>query len=221
MFSIKESIRVGWEKTKANFWKSVAIIFISLSIPFLMQILSALIERDSSLLSFPIYMAIIVAGVYLSIALKIGATKLFLRIYDGENPEIKEIFNTYGLFWRYLGQSILYSLIVVGGMILLVVPGIIFAIMYSFASIIIVDANIGIKASLKESKAITNGSKWKLLGFFIVIGLINILGYIALGVGIFVTIPITTFAMIHIYRELTKKKAGVTTPTESIPAPVQ
>ena len=221
MFSIKEAIKVGWEKTKANFWKSVAIVFISVSIPFLMEILSGTIEKRGSVVAFPIYMVLVIAVVYLSVALKIGGTKLFLRIYDGENPEIKEIFNTYGMFWRFLGQSILYSLIVIGGTILLIVPGVIFAIMYSFASIIIVDTNIGIKASLKESKVITAGSKWKLFGFFIVVGLLNILGYIALGVGIFVTIPITTFAMIHIYRELTKKKAGMATPVESAPAPVQ
>lgn len=220
MFSIKEAVRVGWGKTKANFWKSVAIAFISMSIPFLMEILSGAVKSKGSIMSFPIYTALVIAVIYLSIALKIGGTKLFLRIYDGENPDIKEIFNTYGLFWRFLGQSILYGIIVIVGFILLIVPGVIFAIMFSFGSLIIVDANTKIVDSLKESAAITKGSRLKLLGFFVIIALINILGYIALGVGILVSVPVSTFAMIHVYRELTKKKAAVSTPTEAVPVSV-
>jgi len=210
MFSIKEAIKIGWEKTKANFWKSVAIVFITISIPLLMEILSKAVEEKGSIISFPIYMALIIAVIYLSVSLKIGGTKLFLRIYDGENPDIKEMFSTYGVFWNFLGQSVLYAIIVFVGIILLIVPGIIFAIMFSFASFIIVDTNTKIVDSLKESANITKGSRGKLFWFFVVIALINLLGYIALGVGILVSVPISTFALIHVYRELTKKKAALT-----------
>lgn len=222
MFSIKEAVKIGWEKTRANFWKSFAIVFITLSVPFLMEILSALTDKKGTLIAFPIHMVLVIAALYLSIALKIGGTKMFLRIYEGENPDIKEIFNTYGIFWKFVGQSILYALIVLVGLVLLIVPGVIFAIMFSFASIIIVDTtSTKIVDSLKESAAITKGSKSKLFGFFIVIGLLNILGYIALGVGMFVSIPVSTFAMIHVYRELTKKRAAVATPLESAPVSPQ
>ena len=210
MFSIKEAIKIGWEKTKANFWKSVAIVFITISIPLLMEILSKAVEEKGSIISFPIYMALIIAVIYLSVSLKIGGTKLFLRIYDGENPDIKEMFSTYGVFWNFLGQSVLYAIIVFVGIILLIVPGIIFAIMFSFASFIIVDTNTKIVDSLKESANITKGSRGKLFWFFVIIALINLLGYIALGVGILVSVPISTFALIHVYRELTKKKAALT-----------
>ena|SRR3989344_4827532 len=210
MFSIKEAIKIGWEKTKANFWKSVAIVFITISIPLLMEILSKAVEEKGSIISFPIYMALIIAVIYLSVSLKIGGTKLFLRIYDGENPDIKEMFSTYGVFWNFLGQSVLYAIIVFVGIILLIVPGIIFAIMFSFASFIIVDTNTKIVDSLKESANITKGSRGKLFWFFVIIALINLLGYIALGVGILVSVPVSTFALIHVYRELTKKKAALT-----------
>ncbi len=210
MFSIKEAVKLGWEKTKANFWKSVGITFISLSLPFLMEMLTGAVEHRGSILSLPIFVGLSILVAYLSIALKIGGTKLFLRIYDGENPDIKEIFNTYGVFWRFLGQSLLYAIIVMVGFVLLIIPGIIFALMFCFASFIVLDTNTKIVDSLKESANITKGSRWKLLGFFFVLAGVNILGYIALGVGILVSIPVSTFALIHVYRELTKKKAGLT-----------
>lgn len=221
MFSIKESIKLGWQKTKENMWVSVAVVFISIALPFLIQTLgNSIVEYKRSVIAFPAYITIIIAVIYLSITLKIGGTKILLRIYDGEKPKIKEMFNSHGLFWRFLGESVLYSLIILVGIILLVVPGIIFAIMFAFASIIIVDTKSGIIDSLKESANITKGSKMKLLGFFIVLGLINMLGYVALGIGVFMTIPISTYAMIHAYRELTKKKAAITTPIDNTPVQI-
>jgi uncharacterized membrane protein len=42
-----------------------------------------------------------------------------------------------------------------------------------------------------------------LLGFVLVLALINVLGMLALLVGLFVTIPITSRAFAHAYRALT------------------
>lgn len=48
----------------------------------------------------------------------------------------------------------------------------------------------------------TEGVKWKLLGFCIVMGLINIVGLVALVVGVLVSFPVTNLAYLHIYRKL-------------------
>lgn len=152
------------------------------------------------------------------IIIRIGYNKIFLRINDGEKPNFSEIFKEYPLFWKYLGVSILMPLVVLLGLILLIVPGIIWAVRFSFAPLIIVDTKIGPIASMKESWAITAGNFWHLLGFWIVIGLFNLLGMIVLGVGLLVSIPVSTFASIYVYRELTKAKAGVIPVTITPPA---
>jgi uncharacterized membrane protein len=54
----------------------------------------------------------------------------------------------------------------------------------------------------------------KLLGFGIVLGLVNILGAIVLLVGLLVSIPVTALAFFYVYRKL---ENGLTTPS---PAPV-
>lgn len=216
MFSIKESVKYGWQKTKANFWKAAALVAIAAVPSFIVSIFDSAMQDTESLASDIVLGILIVAVNIASIIIGIGIMKMFLRINEGENPPVKEIFSAYGVFWKYLGTSILYGLIVVGGLILLVVPGIIWAIKYSFATLIVVDTQSGPIKALKESGNITKGSKWKMLGLAIISVIMVIVGYAVLFVGALVTIPISSFAWIYVYRTLSKAKAGVS----DTPAPV-
>ncbi len=200
MFSIKESLRFGWDKFKSNLNLSLATTLLVLAVSVLGEIGG---EGKSGFFIF------VLASVVLSIIIRVGYIKIFLKMADGEDAKFSEIFEGYKMFWRYLGVSILVGLAVIGGLILLVIPGLIWAIKYSFSQIILVDTEGRPVSSMKESGAITQGSKWKLLGFYIVLGLINILGVVALGVGLLVSIPVSTFAIIHVYRKLSKERAGL------------
>ena len=100
-------------------------------------------------------------------------------------------------------------LVVLGGLILLIIPGIIWAVRFSFSFYIVVDTKVGPVIAMKESYAITKGKFWKLLLFWIVVGLVNLLGLICLGVGLFVSVPVTTLASVYVYRWLSQRKAGL------------
>src|SRR5262245_45093572 len=78
------------------------------------------------------------------------------------------------------------------GFILLIVPGIIFALMFMFT--IVSDREFGPMDSMKESLRLTYGQKWKRLGLSLLLVLINLLGLAALFVGLFVTVPISSLA---------------------------
>ena len=105
-------------------------------------------------------------------------------------------------FFDYLIGSILYGLIVVVGLILLIIPGIIWAIKFQFFDYLIVDKGLGPIDALEKSSDITRGVKWDLFAFGILLAIINILGFLCLVVGLFVTIPVTLVAMAFVYREL-------------------
>lgn len=214
MFSIKESVGYGWDKLKQHFWKLVAATACMVGIGMVTSVFSGAMERNHAA-GFGIMLFIgMIAVIILSLMIKIGYTKFALAMHDGEVMPVKGIFDAYGVFWKYIGVSILQGLIILGGMILLIVPGIVWAIKYSFAPLIVIDTKAGIKASLKESGNITNGAKWKLLGFYIVLGLINMVGYILLGLGLLASIPLSTLAYIHVYRKLSQKNAAVSAPAE-------
>jgi uncharacterized membrane protein len=60
----------------------------------------------------------------------------------------------------------------------------------------------GFTESFKRSTELTEGHKWNLLGFVLVLFIINILGAIPLGLGLVVTTPITMVAWGHVYEKL-------------------
>jgi len=76
---------------------------------------------------------------------------------------------------------------------------------------LVIDKGLGPVASLKESWRITKGSKWELFILIIVLAVLNLLGAIALLIGLFITIPVTALATVHAYRTL-EHKAGEMTP---------
>lgn len=87
-------------------------------------------------------------------------------------------------FWRYIGASILVSLIILGGLILLIIPGIMFAVMYMFAAPIVLYENKSVIASLKQSKKLVHGHWWVTFGrigvfMFIFIFISTLLQYLA------------------------------------------
>lgn len=208
MFSVKQSIKIGWEKFKAH----AGICALT---TLLMLALSSFSWKDDHF--NPGIFLFFIAVMVLSMIVKIGFTKIFLRIYDGESPKFIDIFKEYLLFWKYLGVSILMPLAVLGGLILLIIPGIFWAVRFSLSPIIVVDTGVGPIKAMKESWVITKGNFWKLLGFWIVIILLNILGMLVLGIGLLVSVPVTTLAGIYVYRELSKAKAGLAAQKDSVP----
>jgi uncharacterized membrane protein len=99
-------------------------------------------------------------------------------------------------------RSILLGLTVAAGLILLIVPGIIFALMFMFTTFIVIDREFGPIDSMKESRRLTYGHKWKLLGLSLLLVLINLLGLAVLVVGLLVSIPVSSLAFAHAYRVL-------------------
>ncbi|MEA3324328.1 MAG: hypothetical protein U9Q37_04220 [Euryarchaeota archaeon] len=66
----------------------------------------------------------------------------------------------------------------------------------------IVDKGLGPIDALEKSSEITIGVKWDLFIFGILLGILNLMGFACLVVGLFVTIPVTMVAMAFVYRKL-------------------
>jgi uncharacterized membrane protein len=109
-------------------------------------------------------------------------------------------------------------LAVLGGFILLIIPGIYWAVRFSFSPLVVVDTGVGPVAAMKESWAITKGSFWKLFLFWLTVVLINLAGIVAIYIGLLITVPVTTLAMVFVYRELTRKKAALSAQPSATPS---
>jgi uncharacterized membrane protein len=101
----------------------------------------------------------------------------------------------------FLGASILFSVMVGLGFVFLIIPGVILAVVFAFWPYPIAEGAGPINA-LKFSRVITKGHRWQIFFFFLVLFLVNVLGFIVLVVGLLVSIPVSALAVAHAYRAL-------------------
>ncbi len=137
-----------------------------------------------------------------SLIVGMGMIRISLRFCDGEKGRFEDLFSCYPLLFKFMFGVILYTLIVLGGTILLVIPGIVWGIKFKYFPYFIVDHGLGPIDALKRSAEITDGAKWDLLGFWFVLVCIVCLGVLCCFLGIFAAIPMVCVAQAVVYREL-------------------
>jgi len=210
-FSIGEAIQFGWNTMTANFWFFVGLLIVAALLGSGLDIIDWLTEGKHVALT--IIMTIV--SMVLQIIVGMGLIRIALRFCDNQKAKLADLLSCVPLFFKYLFASIVYGLIMIAGFILLIVPAIIWGIKFQFYTYFIVDKGLGPIKALKASSAITQGVKWDLFLFGLLLGLINLLGVTCLIIGLFATIPMTMVATAFVYRKLLSAAAleGVQVPT--------
>jgi uncharacterized membrane protein len=159
---------------------------------------------------------------FVQTAIGLGLLEVMLEAADGKNPAFNTLFSKIDivLILKYFAASIIVGFAVVGGFLLLIIPGIIVANRLSLVGFVLVDKkNIGPVDAVKESWRITEGNVWNLIGLGLYSIGITILGLLALFIGIFVSAAVVTMSQAFAYRKLsgTKPSSG-SAPAPSTPA---
>jgi Uncharacterised protein family (UPF0259) len=128
-------------------------------------------------------LAALILVLALAIFLNAMSTALEVRTSKGEKPDFNSLIDAGKKYWaRLLGLTILSGLIVLGGLILLIIPGIIAIGRVAMAPYHMVDKDLGIMDSLKASNEMGKThwqAVWAAILLMIGIGLItSILGVI-------------------------------------------
>jgi uncharacterized membrane protein len=194
-FSIEESLWFGWEKTR----KHSRLIFQAVLALFAVQVMQAIVAKvlEGTLLGIAANIVLVVVSVILST----GVLVISLRIAQGKRVKLGDLIPPGQLVWWYVCASALAGIIILAGFIALIIPGIYFALRFSMVRFAIVDG-AEITESLKKSSVLTEGVKWRLLGFMIVTVALNVVGALFFLVGLLITLPVTMIAYAHIYLKL-------------------
>lgn len=207
-FSIKEAFKGAWKLSKENFLVLVGLTSIIGLISWILEIWWRGIDKASQSGQTQIMIFFLVAYIItmlVSMLTQIGYTKILFKLHDGEEVEPRDVFGYHDRLWNFIVLSFLYGTIVVAGFVLLIVPGIIFAIKYGYASYYVIDKNMKPVDALRESAKITYGHKWRLAYFGLFIIGLNILGALLFGIGFLFTMPFSVLASIHVFRVLCKE----------------
>ena len=199
-FSKKEAVIFGWETFKSNYWFYLGVIATVGIISWLPEYMRSKLPENARLIR-NIYQLI---GIVLSSVVTLGFIKIILNSVDKKKLQYSELFKNYRFILKYWLAEIIGGLITVAGFFLFIIPGIILAIKFQFIDYFIIDKGQGPIEAIKSSWEITRGIKWELFVFGLLIIGINLLGLLALGVGIIITYPVTTLAQAYVYRKLAK-----------------
>jgi uncharacterized membrane protein len=145
-------------------------------------------------------------GIFVAGPIGYGANWVFLKAVRGERIEIRDMFVVFQKnYWNAVIANIVVGVIVGLGIVMLIVPGIIFACRLAFVPYLVVDREMDVMDALRVSWDMTRGYGWQifLMGFlaiFIVIG-----GLIALFVGVFISLMWISAAFAAIYHAVEMK----------------
>lgn len=187
-FSIEEAFEFAWEVTKKNFVLLLGFLIVAGVVSSISFTLAAPFEKKIPLLFF----ILSVIGWVVQTIVAMGLFKIAIKFANGQKGDFSDLFACASSFIPYVLGSLLYSLIVLGGLILLIVPGIIWAIRYQFFPYFIIDKKCKVFEALQKSSDATQGAKWRLF----------IVGVMTFFIGLFVTIPITMVATAYVYLRL-------------------
>lgn len=190
----------SWQKYKQNFVTlSITSIIYLLFVTGSAHILFKMIPIGPSLAWGSISQLIFsLVGLFLTV----GFFKIATEIVDNKNTNWTDLFKNGRFLITYFITHIIFALIVLVGLILIIVPGIMWAVQFSFYPLFVIDRNLGPIDALKASSMITRGYKWQLAGFYILVIIGNGIGFALFGIGAIFTIPFTLLTYAYIYRKL-------------------
>ncbi len=197
-FSKKEALVYAWETFKKNWQFLLVVIIVVAAVNFIPSIFQNQLKNNFPAFSFVLGLA----AKILQIVVSIGLIAISLKFIDGKKPIIEDLFKHYNLAWNYFLSSLLYGLIVFAGVLLLVVPGIIWAVKFQFYSYFVVDKKMGPLEAISASGKLTQGHKWNLFLLGLIFAGLCLLGIIAFGIGIFIVWPVIMIATAYVYRKL-------------------
>lgn len=208
---IRTFFQSGWRLFTRHPALSLSIGLLPLLLEFSLQIMPSLLANWHYLfvgaplwnlcLTLPLFLFAFLM-IILQVLVHMGTLKLSLNLVDGKGGDFSDFFIHYPYLIRYIMGYFLCCLIIALGICLFIIPGIILAITYQFTLFLILDHNLQPWQALNQSARITRGHKWQILGFNLLIVLFNVAGFCLLGIGLFVTVPISVFVMTQLYRYL-------------------
>jgi uncharacterized membrane protein len=196
-FSIGDAISYGWR----GFWKNIGPLIVIAIVVFAINIVFSLIAAPIDNVVLRTIIQII--GWIIGLLISLGWIRVALKITAGEKPEIANLFEFEG-FPVYIGASIVFGIAASIGLVLCIIPGIIVYLIWGFYGFVIADRgeSTGFGEAFSRSAEITKGNRWNLLGFGIVLLLINFVGLLLCGIGVLFTSGISLVAAGYVYRTI-------------------
>jgi uncharacterized membrane protein len=195
---IGEYIKQGWELFKKNAWGYIGFTLVY----FLFGLIIQQLDKSAAPLGSVVNIALsgpLAAGWYI-----VAFKQLRNRI-----PEFGDFFKGFNNYLTFFLISLVAGILIGLGMILLILPGIYLAVAYLFATAFAVSQRMDFWTAMEASRKLITKKWFSFFGFVLVLFLLNFVGALALGIGLFVTIPVSACAIAAAYADIVGLSAEV------------
>lgn len=206
--SIEASISWGWGAFRKNAELVIAIEVAVVVTAVVMRVVS----DGSRIHGWFFGFAMSIAYFVVTMLVHLGAAKVALKLRDGQPVEFANMFDSFAILPAFMAAAVLTHLAVTTGLMFLVIPGIVVAVRFGLFGFLVVDETLGPIEAIQRSIQLTRGAGLDLFFFGMLCAGINLLGLMALGIGVFVSIPVTVLAAAHVYRTLNPRPVSDASP---------
>lgn len=113
------------------------------------------------------------------------------QVSRGRKIELSDYFRGFEKLGQLIKLNLLIFVVVLLGLAMLIVPGIYFAVSYAFAHFFVWFFDMDPTEAIRLSRKTVSGNFGQILLLYLVLAGINLLGILAFGVGILVTMPLS------------------------------
>lgn len=205
-FSISSTFREAWKIYKSRWVFLSAIFLFSLLLPLIPQLLQMMLPENATFSRLLIGLI----HLFLMVVATMGFLAITIKVARQEESSWSDFFQVVPLFPSFLWGQILFYLSIIGGLLLLIIPGIVWGIKFSLWPYFVLDRHYSGFESLKASGRVVYGVKWDIFMLWIATCLLNLLGGLLLGVGLLVTVPVTLISWALVYLQLSGKVPLIT-----------
>jgi uncharacterized membrane protein len=212
-FTSTQCLQWGWDLTLKKFGTLVGYgalyIVISMALSLVFSMIGGAVQYGLMQTFGPEQWILILSGLInnllsgmVSVFFALGLLRVGLNIIGGEYITPGTLFSQGHNFVNGVAAYFLFMVIFFVGLVLLVIPGIYFALRCGFFMHAIADRNLGPIEALKYSARLTEGRCMSLLALWILIFLIYLAGALCLLIGLLWALPCIVLAQIFAYRYL-------------------
>jgi len=208
-----ECITRAWALVRNNFWSVVGVsalvlfaivginqLFGLITNPIVNQMVT---DQKVNARGILIVLGVTIISAPVSTIFMAGLFKYYLKLIRGEMPTVSDAFSGFG---SRTGQLILLSLVqmtlVVVGYMFCIIPGIYLTVAWYFAIPLVIDRNLDFWPALQLSRRLVSKHWFIVFAAMLVFGLVAMIGIIACGIGILVTMPVGTIALMYAYETI-------------------
>lgn len=214
-FSVGAALRFGWDQTWANLGQLVLAGLLVLVGGLILSVIEQGlglggfskfdITLNGTTREFRSYSSGPLIAIF-EIVVSVGIIRGTVAVADGEKFRALSVFS-FSRVWPYFLSSIVVIVGAFVGLILLIIPGIVFLFLTYYYGYFIVARNEGPIQALKSSMAGVKANASTVFLFALACFGVAILGLLCLFVGLLVAIPVITFATGYTFRHLVEPAA--------------